>query len=76
LNIAKYLNDYQKSQHFSNVVKDSSAEVFNLWGHDAVFSGPQSFSTINSVSTINSWCLLKLGVFHLTLMSQRHFLLI
>jgi len=30
-------------------------------GHDAVFSGPQSFSSINSIYTINSklretWC--------------------
>ena len=25
-----------------------------LVGHDAVFSGPQRFSTINSISTINS----------------------
>jgi len=24
LNIAKYLTDYKKSKHFSNVVKDSS----------------------------------------------------
>jgi len=39
LNIAKYLTDYQKSKHFSNAVKDSSAGVTNLYVTESYFLG-------------------------------------